>query len=503
MAWQGIDLLQTGDRIVFRALLQDSAGALITSGSATLKLYELQNDGTLKSYDWNDNTFKTTALTTETQALTHRTGNNGGTNTGLWTYALTTLSGFTAGNLYIALINHSSASPTDQARLFQFGVSAAFDPYDAAAAGLTKFAEIEADTNELQGDLADGGRIDLILDAIAGDVENLDGAAMRGTDGANTATPLDAAGFRAAVGLAAANLDAQLAAIPTNPMLATEDGSSFTAIPNMATATNQSLIAGYIDTEIGAIKAVTDQFVFTVPNQVDANALTLSGGGDATEAKQDSIIALLGTPTDTDIATDLVNLQTAVDGISVGTGDGARTVTVTVDDGTNPLQNATVRMTEGANTYRATTDVNGQCTFNLDDATYTVAITKAGYTYAGSSLVVSGDATPSLSMTQVTITPPTGADTSTGVLECRDQFGAVEEGVNITVQISSGPGTAGYGYDTTYWTETSDASGIVQFPGLIRGATYKLWRGTRLGQGVSFVVPNSDSFNLAEVLGAP
>jgi hypothetical protein len=38
---------------------------------------------------------------------------------------------------------------------------------------------------------------------------------MRGTDGANTATPLDAAGTRAAVGLASANLDTQLSTIDT------------------------------------------------------------------------------------------------------------------------------------------------------------------------------------------------------------------------------------------------------------------------------------------------
>jgi hypothetical protein len=36
---------------------------------------------------------------------------------------------------------------------------------------------------------------------------------MRGTDGANTTTPLDAAGIRTAVGLASANLDTQLTAI--------------------------------------------------------------------------------------------------------------------------------------------------------------------------------------------------------------------------------------------------------------------------------------------------
>lgn len=43
---------------------------------------------------------------------------------------------------------------------------------------------ILADTNELQTDWVNGGRLDLILDAIAVDVAGLDGAAMRGTDNA-------------------------------------------------------------------------------------------------------------------------------------------------------------------------------------------------------------------------------------------------------------------------------------------------------------------------------
>ena len=146
MAFQGIDVRQTGDRVLFRAFLQDSAGALVTSGTTTLKLYELQNDGTLKSYDFNDNTFRTTALTTETQALTHRQGNNASTDTGLWTYALTTLSGFTAGNLYFAMVNNSGASPTDQQREFLFGVASAFDPYDAVRGGLTSLPNANADT---------------------------------------------------------------------------------------------------------------------------------------------------------------------------------------------------------------------------------------------------------------------------------------------------------------------------------------------------------------------
>jgi hypothetical protein len=101
--------------------LKDSTGAKLTGGTTVLTLYELQSDGTLKSYDFNDNTFKTTVLTTPTLALTHRTGNNGGTNTGLWTVALATLAGFTAGGVYFAQVNNTGASPPDQEREFQFG----------------------------------------------------------------------------------------------------------------------------------------------------------------------------------------------------------------------------------------------------------------------------------------------------------------------------------------------------------------------------------------------
>lgn len=131
MAFQGIDIRQIGDRIVFRALLYDSNNAILTSGTTNLRLYELQNDGTIKSYDWNSSTFKTTALTTENQTMTHRTGNNSTTNTGIWTYALTTLSGFTAGNIYFASIVNTSALPNAQVREFQFGVaSGSVDPFD-------------------------------------------------------------------------------------------------------------------------------------------------------------------------------------------------------------------------------------------------------------------------------------------------------------------------------------------------------------------------------------
>lgn len=78
---------------------------------------------------------------------------------------------------------------------------------------------ILADTNELQGDWANGGRLDLLLDAIPT-------TAMRGTDSAATAT-------------------------------------------NLAT----------VDTVVDAIKAVTDQMVFTKANELDANTQSINGAG--------------------------------------------------------------------------------------------------------------------------------------------------------------------------------------------------------------------------------
>lgn len=119
---RGIDVRQTdGGQLVFRVGLDDVSGTLVSSGTATLYIYELQADGTLKSYDFNDNTFKTTALTTGSASMTHRTGNNSTVNTGIWTYVLSTLTGFTKGAIYIMMVSHDSASPPNQRREFMFG----------------------------------------------------------------------------------------------------------------------------------------------------------------------------------------------------------------------------------------------------------------------------------------------------------------------------------------------------------------------------------------------
>lgn len=75
--------------------------------------------------------------------------------------------------------------------------------------------------------------------------------------------PLDAAGVRAAVGLASANLDTQLANLPT---VAEFEARTIVAA-NYATASNLAVVAEYLDTEIAAILENTGT---TIPAQISA-----------------------------------------------------------------------------------------------------------------------------------------------------------------------------------------------------------------------------------------
>lgn len=154
--FKGIDVRATGARLVFRASLKDATGAKLTSGTTTYRLYELQDDGNLLSYDFNDNTFKATALTTASASMTHQQGNNDTHDTGIWTAALATLSGFTAGAIYLVQVNNSSAAPTDQEREFQFGSAQG----DLAVTS----TRLLVDATAISGDTAAADALESLLD---------------------------------------------------------------------------------------------------------------------------------------------------------------------------------------------------------------------------------------------------------------------------------------------------------------------------------------------------
>lgn len=149
----------------------------------------------------------------------------------------------------------------------------------------------------------------LTVGAIADAVwdEALAGHATAGTAGANLSTAasasgLDAAGVRAAIGLASANLDTQLADIPT----VSEFNARTLAAADYATATNLATVAGYVDTEVAAILAIAQKldgmleldstvYRFTV-NALEQAPSGGAGTADWTADERTAIRAILGIP---------------------------------------------------------------------------------------------------------------------------------------------------------------------------------------------------------------
>ena len=195
-------------------------------------------------------------------------------------------------------------------------------------------------------------------------------------------------------------------------------------------------------------------------------------------------------------------------------GRGANLVTITVTDGTDSIENAIVRVASGVLNESDVTDVDGEVQFALGNATYTVTIERAGYESEVASLVVSGTTSEEYELTALVVTPPASPSVATGSMLVLDEFNEPEVGVSISLQMTEGPGTAGYSLDTKIRTEVSDGDGMVEFIKLRRGATYSLWRGPAAdtfsasafvtqpaATRKTFVVPNTGTFNIAEILG--
>jgi hypothetical protein len=167
-------------------------------------------------------------------------------------------------------------------------------------------------------------------------------------------------------------------------------------------------------------------------------------------------------------------MDTAIAGLN---GAGARTVTITVNDGTDALEGARVRMTNGADSFVVTTNASGVAVFALDDKTWAVAITHSSYSFTPTTLVVSADTTHTYSMSAITIaaSDPTFV---TGYTYAYDELGAVEEGAVFELVLYTGTGS-GRGYDSKTRTATSSATGLVQFTNLLPGASYMIRRGNK------------------------
>jgi len=211
-----------------------------------------------------------------------------------------------------------------------------------------------------------------------------------------------------------------------------------------------------------------------------------------TAAKIDAILEDTGTTLPAAIA--------AID--AGGSGTGARTVTITVNDGTTALQNATVRMTEGANTFTALTNASGVAVFNLDDATYTVGITKSGYSYAGTTLIVNGTEAATYSMTLVSVTSPTNPDLSAIEVLCLGADFTASSGIDIDFRMAVIPSSdQNNAFPGAKVTVTSNVSGIARWEAP-QGAAIEYKRG-RADVWARVTLDSDSVTNVTSVIGSP
>lgn len=208
---------------------------------------------------------------------------------------------------------------------------------------------------------------------------------------------------------------------------------------NAASQSSVNTLTGYVDTEVAAIKAKTDN----LPSQPAAvgSAMTLTSAYDAakTAASQTSVSAIatilsgitylknwlavaMGKTADpttlaevnaTTAGATYSNLTDSLEAVRdrgdsnwAGSGSGmtgAYAVTITVTDGTSPVPGALVRLKAGAAEDIKKTNGSGVAVFSVDDNTYSVRITADGLTFTPESLVVTGDTSQTYEMTEVIV----------------------------------------------------------------------------------------------------
>lgn len=123
MASGGIIHRQSDGYLMLRSFITDSVGAIVSTGNTELRLYQLLEDGTLASLDFNDSIFKVAAWTTQSVNMTHRTGHTA-TATGLWTYRIllsALVSHASSVGVFFARVTHASGFPLTQVTEFAIG----------------------------------------------------------------------------------------------------------------------------------------------------------------------------------------------------------------------------------------------------------------------------------------------------------------------------------------------------------------------------------------------
>ena len=194
-------------------------------------------------------------------------------------------------------------------------------------------------------------------------------------------------------------------------------------------------------------------------------------------------------------------LESDINAITGGGGSGANPVTITIQTTASvAIQSATVTAWKnGLIEGTLATNVSGVAVLSLDNGTYSIVVTAAGYQGSTASLVVSGTTAQTYQLTAITITPsPAGG--VTGYLYTTDTTGTViQGGVVVSIQMTrTASGQTGEAISPVVKTVTSDSGGLAQFVGLTPGATYRF--STTRGSSWATFVAGSSAFEITSAV---
>lgn len=156
-----------------------------------------------------------------------------------------------------------------------------------------------------------------------------------------------------------------------------------------------------------------------------------------------------------------------------GTGSGPNSVTITVTDGTDPLQNATVLLDDGGvNQYQGLTAADGTIELNTVSATFDVLIAKDGFQFSGTTLVVDGTEAETYVMTALTISPTADNETVTAYFYTRNESGVIT-GVDCSATCTCAPDGTGSAFVPEHQSGSSNGTGLFSFAAW-KGGCYKV-----------------------------
>ena len=299
-------------------------------------------------------------------------------------------------------------------------------------------------------------------------------------------------------------LDSQPSAVPTVTEISTGQykvafsGLSATTVNTIETVTVNGEIDGTAwDEFVIGVSIVPSTYPANVSQWNDEAVSDLESGSVPAKimgVDPTSGVAREGTDGDT-----LETLSDQIDAIA-NLGSGPHAVTVTVDDGTDPLQGARVRYSDGGvNVHTYTTDANGQIPFNLKTADYTVTISKDGYSFSGTTHDVSGDSTPTYSMTAVANPSPSDPTMTSAIAKVIDHEGNHIENYEVSFTVVSSPSGEGVWFDDSKITVLSDSEGYITVS-LFKGASYRLDLQDGRTKKIEISISSGDSINLPNLV---